>query len=83
MASFKAVSKFQGTPFSLGPWLWAENSQLGQLIIIILFFFQGGKHKMCSSLLAVLQHSFPPAAPCLPLVPSPTALSEALSVPHC
>lgn len=35
------------------------------------------------SLLAVLWHSFPPAAPCLPLVPSPTTLSEALSVPHC
>lgn len=83
MASFKAVSKSQGTPSLLGPGCGQKNSQLGQLIIIILFFFQGGKQKMCSSLLAVLQHSFPPAAPCLPLVPLPTALSEALSGPHC
>ena len=35
-----SVSRDSLTPVA---WLWANNSQLGELIIIILFFFQGKK----------------------------------------
>lgn len=64
-----AVSRDSFTPMA---WLWANNSQLGQLIIIILFFFQGGeKHKNVLEFTSGFTAFFPPwsSASCPPLPP--------------